>query len=82
MNVQPIPQLVLHETDNFENMFFNITHNLDNINLNKFHIFRELMVKDGGFIYFLLKLNDWVQFIVFMQEWSNIMNHGHLEKNI
>jgi hypothetical protein len=76
MNVQPIPQLVLHEIDNFENMFFNITHNLDNINLSKFHIFKELMVKDGGCNFFWLKLNDWVQFITFMQEWSNIMNHG------
>jgi hypothetical protein len=34
------------------------------------------MVKDGGCNFFLLKLNDWVQFIAFMQEWSNIMNHG------
>jgi len=82
MNVQPIPQLVLHEIDNFENMFFNITHNLDNINLNKFHIFKEHMVKDGGCNFFWLKLNDWVQFITFMQEWSNIMNHGQLEKKI
>jgi len=38
------------------------------------------MVKDGGCNFFLLKLNDWVQFIAFMQEWSNIMNHGHLGK--
>jgi hypothetical protein len=38
------------------------------------------MVKDGGCNFFWLKLNDWVQFITFMQEWSNIMNHGQLEK--
>ncbi len=48
MNFQTIPQLIIHEIDNFENMFFNITHNLDNITFNKFHIFKELMVKDGG----------------------------------
>ncbi len=82
MNVQPIPQLVLHEIDNFENTFFNITHNLDNINLSKLDIFRKLMVKDGGCNFFWLKFNDWVQFIAFMQEWSNIMNHGQLEKNL
>ncbi len=65
LNVQPIPQLVFHEIDNFENMFlFDITHNLDNNNLSKFHIFRELMVKDGGCKFFLLKLCDWVKFIV------------------
>jgi hypothetical protein len=59
MNVQPIPQLALHEIDNFENKFlFNITHNLDHSNLNKFHIFKELMVKDGGCNFFLLKLSD------------------------
>jgi hypothetical protein len=55
MNAQPIPQFVIHEIENFENMFFNITHNLDNINLNKFHIFRELMVKDGGCKFFFAK---------------------------
>jgi hypothetical protein len=60
-------------------MFFNITHNLDNINFNKFHIFKELMVKDGGCKMILLKFSDWVQFIAFTQEWSNIVNHGHLE---
>jgi hypothetical protein len=61
-------------------MFFNITHNLDNINLSKFDIFKELMVKDGGCRKILLKLSDWVQFIAFTQEWSDIVNHGHLEK--
>ncbi len=79
---KPIPQLVIHEIDNFENMFLNITHNLDNITFNKFHIIKQLMVKDGGCKMIMLKLSDWVQFIAFTQEWSNIVNHGHLEKII
>jgi len=37
------------------------------------------MVKDGGCKMILLKFSDWVQFIAFTQEWSNIVNHGHLE---
>jgi hypothetical protein len=81
MNVQPIPQLVVHETNNVECVFvFNKAQNLDNNNINKFHIFKELMGKDGIYRKFSPKPMNCVQLIVFTQYWFSIMNHGHIEE--
>jgi len=61
---------------------FNKSQNLDNSNLNKFHIFKELMGKDGRHRKFPPKPSNWVQLIIFTQYWFNIMNHGRIEENI
>jgi hypothetical protein len=59
---------------------FNKAQNLDNSNLNKFHIIRELMGKDGKHKKIPPKPIKWVQLIVFTQYWFNIINHGHIEE--
>jgi len=52
MNAQPIPQLVLHKTDNFENMFFNITHNWIILILASFIYLESLWLKMVDVIFF------------------------------
>jgi len=77
---QTILQVVLNEVDNIKCSFiFNITKNLDDSKLSQL-CFKSLWLRMGDEKDFAPKPCKWNQFIFFSQNYSKVIQHGHLEK--
>jgi len=78
-----VPQPIFHEIDYIGSSFIlNRTQHLDGDNTNQFDEFRKFMVEYGRCRNFAPKPCKKVELVFLWQNCFNIMQHGHLKKDV